>query len=164
MGQFIPACRVALRLKFYLWNYSLTCLWSQVKASHAEFQGQCSYPFGARNTILDFTIEALLKDTIFPLNRMYDILILRNSTLYSASFLLGKNFMYSFLSIMKGTPSTASHFQGAVKYTSIHVDWRSTPSTAFLSTGHSTLCSISCLPCVARLVLHLSPLLQYSVS
>ncbi len=45
------------------------------------------------------------------------------------------------------------------KYTSIHVDWRSTPSTAFLSMGHSTPCSISSLPCLTRLVLHLSPLI-----
>jgi hypothetical protein len=43
LEQFIPACGVALRLKFYLRSYSLTCLWSQVKASQAEFQGQDSY-------------------------------------------------------------------------------------------------------------------------
>jgi len=46
LEQFIvtPACRVALRLKFYLWSYSLTCLRSQVKASRAVFYGQDCYP------------------------------------------------------------------------------------------------------------------------
>jgi hypothetical protein len=114
LEQFIPACRVALSMKFYLWSYSLTGLWSQVKASHAEFQGQESYS-------LLWTANMIL--LLIP-SEGYDLLLKRNmislscGTVRYAIFSIprtGSEFHDSFLSTMEGTPGTASHWLGVEK-------------------------------------------------
>ena len=67
MGQFIPACRVTLRLKFYLELFAhLSVITGKGESRWISGTVQLSL----RSQEYDFTIETLLKDTIFPLNRM----------------------------------------------------------------------------------------------
>jgi len=112
LEQFIPACRVALSMKFYLWSYSLTGLWSQVKASHAEFQGQDSYS-------LLWTANMIL---LLNPSEGYDLLLKRNmislscGTVWYAIFSIprtGSEFQVQLP--LGGYSGTASHWLGVEK-------------------------------------------------
>ncbi len=150
--QFIvtPACRVALRLKFYLWSYSLTCLrwdhrWRLVKLNFMD-RTVSPLPAPSSECEYDFTVKTLLEDTIFSLNGIWYPYLTKQYAIFSISR-TGSEFHVQLPFLYEGYSRYSVPLTGSSEeHTSRHVDRLCTPSTAFLSMRHNTACFVSSLP------------------